>query len=285
MTIKTALQKGTSLLKKYSITSAQRDAEVLLAHALNCTKETLYTYPEKNVKTKALLNYFWYIFKRTKQVPVAYITGNKEFYQYDFIVNKHVLIPRPETELLIDCTKQVIKKYKTPVTIADIGTGSGCIAISLIKSSSNIKHCFALDISKNALHVANLNASKHRVHSNITFIQSDLINELPEQHINIIISNPPYLTPEEHISSPTIQKEPIHALTDGVDGLSLYKKLFTQINERLHAPDAILLEIGESQALDVIKLAKKHLIKYSYTPKIYKDLAQKDRVIILTKQH
>jgi len=279
------------------------DTELLLCQVLNKSKEYLLTYPDK-VITNDQLRKFQLLFKRRlKCEPIAYLLGHKEFYGLDFKVNKNVLIPRPETELLVD---EVLEFAKLSTfnfqlsTIIDIGTGSGCIAIALAKNLERFCHpelaegrstdknasisFYATDYSAPALKTAKQNAKLNKV--KINFINGNLlypivkIRNLKLEIRNLVITaNLPYLTKSE-MKEPSIAFEPKSALYGGPDGLKYYKEFFKQIKQFNLKPQAIFLEIGFKQADAIKKLASATLPNYYFEVK--KDLCGKDRLFIAT---
>jgi release factor glutamine methyltransferase len=279
MTVKELLGQSRLKLTNAKIPSAILDAEVLLSHTLNQPKEFLYTYPESPINKKQQRQLKKLIKDRSKHIPIAYLTNRKEFYGLDFTINKNVLIPRPETEMIID---EIKNEKTTNETIADIGTGSGCIAITLKKlfPQTNI---IATDISNKALKVAKRNAINHNV--NIKLIHGNLLEKLKGEKLDIIVANLPYLPIDDKINrekiSPEIKREPQLALWVNENGLKLYRKLFTQISELSHKPNKILCEIDPTQTKDITKLITKTLPKYQLAVK--KDLAGRDRLVMLTK--
>ncbi len=202
MTIRQSLSLWTKIKKASQ--SPLLDAELLLAHVLKKPREFLYTYPEKKLTSAQYQNFKKLINKRAKYWPIAYLTGIKEFYGLDFIVNKDVLIPRPETEELVDLAKGKI--------IVDVGTGCGNIAIAIAKKLPQSK-VIATDISKKALDVARENAKKNKV--KVEFYQGSMLEALPKKYYNkidLIVSNPPYL-PKNQANKKSLQHEPMVALT------------------------------------------------------------------------
>jgi len=260
------------------------DAEVLLSFVLKKPKEFLYAHPEFQPTKKQISNFQFLISKRIKGEPIAYLTGHKEFFGLDFLVNKNVLIPRPETEILVEDVLFQISNNKYQITnIADVATGSGCIAISLKKHLPKLK-IFATDISSAALNVAKKNAKRHKVKLNL--FKGDLLTPIKNKKIDLLVANLPYLDIKHKNllkSSETIglKFEPKKALYAGTKGFDLFQKFFEQLNQRKQSPKYIFLEIGHNQATDLKKLIKKYLRQYSV--KIKKDLAHLDRVLILKK--
>lgn len=277
MNVKEALQTGFTILQDKKITSARLDAEVILMHVLKISKEELYTYPEKKLKTKQQDKYLKLIKKRSTFYPVAYITKHKEFFGLNFHVNSNVLIPRPDTELLVTEAIKIIKNKKLK-KIADIGTGSGAIPISIAKNTLNTQ-ITATDISKKALVIAKQNAKNHQI--NINFLHGDLLTPIKNKKINLITANLPYLDIDyknllKTSCTKSIKYEPNIALYAGSDGLDEYRRFFTQIIKLKHKPTFILIEHGHAQTKELKKIIKKHL-PFSRVQTV-KDLCGLDRV-------
>ncbi len=275
------------------------DLDLIIAHVLKKSREFVISHPEMNI---GLLDY-WIINKlvkkRTQGIPLAYLTGHKEFYGLDFFVNKHTLVPRPDTETLVDTTLQHINTTtQKKIILVDIGTGSGCIPISILKNIrksglSGNPDCYATDISHPALCIAKKNAKKHN--TPITFLHGNLLEpllklkpKLPKTYNLIITANLPYLTENQYKKSPSIQHEPksaLVALRQGYggqiaknNGLALYEKLFQQINSFPVPPSSSLfLEIDPSQSKSITDLIKNYLPTAHIETK--KDLAGRDRVV------
>ncbi len=276
MTIKQALILATNKLNKPS-PSPSLDAEVLLCFVLKKSKEFLHTHPESKLTAAQLKKFSDYIKRRAKNEPIAYIIKTKEFYGLDFYVDKRVLIPRPETELLVDTILSLQTPYSDKCIIADIGTGSGCIAVTLAKQLPKAE-IMATDISKKTLLVAKKNAKKHKV--KIKFYHGDLIAPLKNKKINIIAANLPYLDNYYKTSTnPGLKYEPKTALEGFQHGIAVYEKLFRQIDNRKQKPKFIICEIGYNQAKKMEKLIKKYLPKSGII--IKKDLAGLNRLAII----
>ena len=277
MSISQIISRYSKILKS---SSPVLDVELLLTKALNNHKEYLYRFPEKKLTTAELSKFKKLFARRQKGEPIAYILGSKEFYGLNFKVNKNVLIPRPETEQLVE---QVIKYAKNKkLKIADIGVGSGAIIISSAKNLNG--QFFGTDISKKALSIAKQNAKIHQV--KINFYQGNLLEPLNNKKIDIITANLPYLDKAEKILLPSsdtkgLKFEPKIAWDGGSDGLDYYRKFFKQTKKFKIRPKAIFLEIGHNQALEIKKLARQALPQYKF--KIKKDLCGFDRLLILNK--
>jgi release factor glutamine methyltransferase len=266
---------ATATLENFS-TSASLDAEVLLSYILKVDKAWLLAHPEAKLTFWQKIKLQILIFKRMQNYPIAYLIGSQEFYKLEFKVNKHTLVPRPESELFIDELKKI---NPTNQTVLDIGTGSGCLIITAAKLFSNNKFV-AIDISKQALKIAKQNSNLHQV--DIQFIQNNLLNK-PNAiscKYDIILANLPYLTPQQ-MNESTIAREPKQALIAGQDGLRYYRKLLHQIHSLQYQPKYIFFEIDPKQTELLIDLIKNILPKYK-VEKI-SDLSGKTRLLKLIK--
>ncbi len=281
MTIQKTLLWSEKILKQKNILTAQLDAEILLGFVLNKKREWLIVHSDDKIAARDFHKYQRLILRRAKQEPVAYITGKKEFYGLEFKVNKSVLIPRPETEILVETIlKEITKRYTLhpkPLMVADIGTGSGNIAITLAKlAPQKIKKIYAVDISKSALKLAKLNTKNHNVTDKIKFLHSDLFANFPKNaKFDIICANLPYLNNEFK----NLPYEPQIALKGGKTGTKIYKKFFRQVEPHLKKDSKIFIEIGDQQAKLIKQIIKKQLPKAKI--KILKDLAGLDRIAVI----
>jgi release factor glutamine methyltransferase len=279
MTLQQSLLKAIKTLRTKKIPSAQLDAEVLLSLVLNKPKEFIYTHHEYKLTQRQLAKFKNLISKRIKGKPIAYLINHKEFFGLDFYVDENVLIPRPETELLVDEVLIEAKKQPTaihkPLAICDVGTGSGCLAISLKKFLPKAK-IIASDISEKALKVAKLNAKKHKV--KIQFIKGNLLEPSIKDNfkIDILVANLPYLTPLQ-LEEKFIQAEPKKALFGGKDGLRYFRRLFGQISLLKYKPKAVFLEIDPSQSKKLTTLAQIYFEEAKI--EIKKDLAGWERMM------
>lgn len=276
MRLKQVLDLGIKILKRVKLSSAVIDAEVLLSYVINKSKEYLYTYPEEKISIKQLTRYKKLLKKRASGIPLAYLTKSKEFYGLNFYVDKRVLIPRPETEIMID---EILKHIKRTIVISilDIGTGSGCIAVTLAKKLSLAK-IYAVDISKSALAVARKNASRHQVAKKNKFIQGNLMEPFERLKIkfDIICANLPYLSTKK---AKQLIAEPLKALDGGQTGLNLINQFLKQAPSYLQPKGKIYLEINPEQKGAVKKTIKKYFPKKRVL--IKKDLANLDRLIVI----
>lgn len=273
MNIKLLLNGANQKLPTIS-TTPNLDAEVLLSAALQVSRSFLYAYPEKELTT-AQANKFTHLLKRRLQgEPIAYILGKQEFWSLEFKVNSQVLIPRPETELLVELALKKITQQSA--TVADLGTGSGAIACILAKERPQWQ-ISATDISQAALKVARFNAKKYKL-TNIKFYCGDWCDALPDGKLDAIIANPPYIAPDDvHLTQATLKFEPLTALSSKHDGLKDLATIIKQAAAKLQPSGIIMLEHGFAQAAAV-----KQLLQQAGFSKIatYSDLAGKDRVTL-----
>lgn len=238
------LRQGRETLTVNSIEDASLEAEVLLRHALSFDRVQLFLQPDRELSAEENENFRQSIRRRLNNEPTAYITGHREFYGRDFYVDSNVLIPRPETELLVE-TALGLAVNRPIHTMADIGTGSGAIAISLALSLPQTR-IYATDISPAALGVAETNCRKHGVTNLVCLLQGDLLAPLPEP-VDIIVANLPYVREEELPRVNTWHFEPPTALNGGGDGLEMIRRLGAQVDSKLRPGGALLLEIGLGQ--------------------------------------
>lgn len=285
--LKQTLYKATHYLLTQKIDSAWLDAELLLAFVLKKSRSFILAHDELALTTNQDKIFQQLIKKRGQHYPLAYIIGHKEFYGLDFLITKDVLVPRPESELLVETALTKIKTSKSPLTLIDIGTGSGCLLIStFIQSKKYHKkiQAIALDISTQALKAAKRNAAKYKL-STIQFHQSNLLTTLlnkptlllPTTKI-IILANLPYLTVQEIKQEPSIKHEPRLALDGGRNGLHLYQQLVRQTKKLqavLNIPITLLCEINPHQQKDFVSLWAEHVT-------FKKDTNQKTRLAIIT---
>ncbi|MFW5980422.1 MAG: peptide chain release factor N(5)-glutamine methyltransferase [Halanaerobiaceae bacterium] len=285
MNIKTVLKRSEAFLKKNNISNPRLDAEVLLSDLLDMERIKLYVNYDYPLTEKELNEYRKRIVKRGDHIPVAYITGHKEFMSLDIAVNKKVLLPRPETELLvekiIDWCKE--KELESP-NIVDVGTGSGAILVSLGYYIKKAK-ILGIDISQEALEIARKNIKKHEMQERLKVIQGDLLRPLLKMNktnVDVVVSNPPYIKKEKmETLPPEVKKEPDLALNGGKDGVEIYKKLIPQAFQVLKENGFLILEIGEDQGEMLKNLLQKN--KW-HQIEIKKDYADKERIVMALKR-
>ncbi|MFL5694417.1 MAG: peptide chain release factor N(5)-glutamine methyltransferase [Ktedonobacteraceae bacterium] len=253
-TIRDALEQGTAALTLVGQTPKPRlDAQVLLRHVLDVERTTLYTYPERLLTAQQEQQFSELIERRKLGEPIAYLTGHKEFFGLDFLVDRRVLIPRPETELLVEAALSIIREQlagaRVPV-VADIGTGSGIIPVTLAVQEPRLPYLYASDISSDALAVARLNCQRHAVEERVRLLQGDLLAPLPEP-INLLTANLPYVgTDEMEVLTPEVHAyEPHLALFSGNQGLDAMRRFFIEAQQpgKLKPDAVMLLEIGYQQ--------------------------------------
>lgn len=275
MTIRETLTKGMIMLKNNNIETPKLKARLLLQHILKKTRQYLIVYDNEEIGKKEQWEYFVNIEKLTKGVPLQHITHTQEFMKMDFYVDENVLIPRPDTETLVEEVIKIAKKIERP-KILDLCTGSGAIAISIAKNVPNAE-VYAIDISEKALEIAKRNAST--LQAKVQFIKSNLFEKLENMKFDIIVSNPPYIKKEDiKFLSNEVQKEPQIALDGGYDGLDFYRKITKQAIDFLKFGSYLCFEIGYDQKNEVIEIIKDQK-NYNNTYCI-KDLFDNDRVII-----
>jgi release factor glutamine methyltransferase len=250
LTLTTALARGAALLAH--LPTARRDAELLLLCATSRDRAFLLTHPDTELTPAQQSIYEQWLGRRAKHEPVQYITGEQEFYGLTLRVTPAVLIPRPETEHLVEALLQRVAR-DTSLRIADIGTGSGAIAIALANALPRAT-VTALDVSAPALQIAHENAERHKVADRIRFLESDLLSAVAHEKFDVIVSNPPYI-PESEILEPQVRDyEPYAALYAGPSGLDIYQRLIPQAWHALKPQGWLLMEIGHGQRDALAKL-------------------------------
>jgi len=225
--------------------TARRDAELLLMRAAGRDRAWILTHPEASLTPEQSAQLEDWIARRAQHEPIQYILGETEFYGLAFTVTPDVLIPRPETEHLVEATLEKVEP-DAPVRICDIGTGSGAIAVALAHALQRAQMT-ALDISRAALEVAAGNARRHGVAERIRFLESDLLSEVREESFDMIVSNPPYVREDEVLEDQVAKYEPHAALFAGPTGLEIYERLIPQAHEALVPGGWLLMEIGHGQ--------------------------------------
>ncbi len=281
MTIKNICQQAQ---KSYPLVPLG-DIELLLAEGLHRSLNYLYKNPEK-ILSRSSESTFWRLLeRRRKNFSIAYLTRNKAFFGLDFYVSNHVLVPRPESELLVEEGLRYLKNKKNP-NIIDVGTGSGCLIVALAKNyaaqpdglvTTNPSGCFvAVDNSGRALKVAKTNLRKHGLKHRVKIIKSDLLKNVPVQKFDLVLANLPYLG-RQHLKEPSIAKEPRQALVAGNDGLFCYQRFFKQLPKYLEKNGLALLEIDPQQDPEIKQIAIKHFPQAKI--EIKKDLAGQARLL------
>ena len=279
-TVGLALVAATRRLKGAGVDTPKLDGEVLLAYVLGCTRTQLYTHPERLLAQPERERFEEMVERRFLREPVAYLIGEKAFYGLDLIVDPRVLIPRPETELLVDLVLDLVAQAdriheqtrggngngngngpagpSAPILVADIGTGSGALGLAIAANSTSTQ-IYAVDILAGALEVARANAARYHLTDRVRFLQGDLLGPLSEP-VDVIVANLPYVALDEwpNLAPDIVQFEPPVALTGGADGLAVIRRLLEQAPAMLRPQGVVLLEIGASQGAAVAALAGRH---------------------------
>ena len=273
------LNQGSKILKLNKIKSHSLDSEILLSSLLNVDRSQLIINHNKIVKNNEKKNFFFLINRRKKNEPISYITGYKEFWNNNFKVDKNVLIPRPDTETIVEQVLSYLRLQSTK-KILDIGTGSGCIIISILKERKKCKGV-GIDISKNAIKLAKYNAKIQHIKNRINFFHSDIDNFLTDKY-DLIISNPPYIKQHEinGLEKDIKNYEPRVALNGGIDGYSKIRLTIKKSSALIKKNGKLFLEIGSNQVMETLKILK---FNGFFVNKIVKDLANKNRCVVSTK--
>ncbi|MDC0895815.1 peptide chain release factor N(5)-glutamine methyltransferase [Candidatus Pelagibacter sp.] len=279
MNIQLAIKEGISVLKNKSILSAQLDTEILMAKALGKSREYIILNHDKVLDIENLEYFKKLVHERSTRKPIAYLLNKKFFWKSEFYVNKNTLIPRPDTEIIIE---QILKvtKSKNYLRILDIGIGSGCILLSILKERKNY-YGIGIDISKDSLEISKINAKKLLVEERIKLYKSD-VDKFAQGKYDLVVSNPPYIKKNnlKYLERDVLEFEPKLALDGGLDGLSVIRKVIKKSSELLKKNGKFILEIGFDQKSKVIKLLKN---KGFYINSTIKDFAKNDRCIVSTK--
>ena len=279
MIIENAIKEGSEKLKQYNIESALLDSQLLMSETIKKDLKFIILNPGKKLKNfdyeyfKKLISY------RAKGKPVAYLTGIKSFWNYDFFLNDKVLIPRPDSELIVD---QVLKIYKNKrkINFLEVGVGSGCLILSILKEKKLFSGT-GIDISDHSIKISNINAKNLKIENRIKLYKSDIDNFNLGKY-DLIISNPPYIKKLDfkNLKKDVSKFEPRLALDGGLEGLSCFRKIIKKSSELIKNHGKLILEIAFDQKRDVAKILKDNGF---YINKILKDLANNDRCIISTK--
>ncbi|MDC6475996.1 peptide chain release factor N(5)-glutamine methyltransferase [Candidatus Pelagibacter sp.] len=279
MNIENILNEGINILQKNKITSPQLDSEILLSNSIKRDKKHIILNPKEVLNSEQLGKFKSLIERRKKGEPIAYLINKKEFWKDEFFVNKDVLIPRPDSEIIIE---QVLKIYSKDdhLQVLDIGTGSGCILLSILKERSNF-YGTGIDISKKSINVSKFNTKQLNLTNRVKFFHSSVDN-FNNGKYDMIVSNPPYI---EQLSLKYLEKdvvnfEPKLALSGGFDGFSKIRKVINKASILIKKKGKFILEIGFNQKNKVIKILKEEGF---YVNKVIKDYGNNDRCIISTK--
>ena len=279
MNIENTLNQGISILKANNIPNPHLDSEILLSESINKDKKHIILNAKEILNSNQLDNFNSLIERRKNGEPIAYLINKKEFWKDEFYINKNVLIPRPDTEIIIE---QVLKIYSknSQLQILDIGTGSGCIILSILKERANF-YGTGIDISKKSINVSKFNAKKLKLTNRVKFYNSDVDNFEIGKY-DLIVSNPPYieLLSLKYLERNVVSFEPRLALSGGFDGFSIIRKVISKANTLIKKNGKLILEIGFNQKNKVKEILKKEGF---YINKVLKDYGNNDRCIISTK--
>ena len=279
MNIETILNEGINILQKNKIANPQLDSEILLSNSIKRDKKHIILNPKEILNLEQLGKFKSLIERRKKGEPIAYLINKKEFWKDEFFVNKDVLIPRPDSELIIE---QVLKIYskEAQLQVLDIGTGSGCILLSILKERPNF-YGTGIDISKKSINVSKFNTKQLNLMNRVKFFHSSVDNFKIGKY-DLIVSNPPYieLLNLKYLEKDVFNFEPKLALSGGFDGFSKIRKVINKASILIKKNGKFILEIGFNQKNKVIKILKEEGF---YVNKAIKDYGNNDRCIISTK--
>ena len=280
MNIQTLLNEASYLLKKKNIISANLDSEILLSHIIKKNRKYIFLNLKEDLDDKRIQQFKTLIKERSLRKPVSYLVGKKNFWKYEFNVSKDVLIPRPDTELIVD---QVLKftKFKSKQKILDIGVGSGCILLSILCENIDFRG-IGIDISKKSIDLCKTNVIKFGLENRVKLFKSDIDNFKYGKY-DLIISNPPYIKKIDlrYLEKDVISYEPKSALNGGLDGLSETKKVINSSTKLIKKNGFLILEIGFNQTERVKEILKK---KGFFVKRVFKDLAKNNRCIVSIKK-
>lgn len=278
-TILELLRTGADYLKSHGVDDSRAEADILLAYVLDTTRDKLYLNINDTVPNHENNRYVEFLKRRGSREPLAYLLNKKSFMDFEFYIDERVLIPRPETELLIENLLDFGKNsIKSKIRLLDLCTGSGVLAVTISNYWPEAS-IVAVDISDGALAVAQINADQLK--GRVDFRQGDLFEPIKGEKFDIIVSNPPYISQTEYEEcSPEVMKEPALALLAGEDGLDFYRRIAQEAQGYLRPGGRILMEIGCGQALEVRTLFEEQ----GYKCLVYSDLASLDRIVLAVKE-
>lgn len=281
MKLKLAIKEAFNELKKSNIKSALLDSEILISQAINKNREFVLLNSNLKINQKEYFNLQKLVYERKKGKPISYLTGQKFFWKYNFKINDHVLIPRPDTEVVVETILNVYKE-KNRINFLEVGVGSGCILLSILKEKKNFR-ATGIDISCQAIRVCNINAYRLGVKNRVKLFKSD-IDKFSKGKYDLIISNPPYIKKLDlkYLEKDIINFEPKIALDGGIDGISEIRKIIKKSSELIKKGGKLVLEIAFDQKKEV-----KHLLINNgfYINSVVKDYGKNDRCIISTKNN
>ena len=279
MNINSAISQGSKILSNKFISSPKLDSEILMAKTINKDRKFILLNSESYINKSDLKNFFILIQQRSLGIPIAHLINKKFFWNSEFLITNDTLIPRPDTELIVENVLKLTKQ-KNKASILDIGVGSGCILLSILKERENF-YGTGIDISKKCLNISKMNAYKLKLNSRLKLYKSD-VDKFNLGKYDLIVSNPPYIKTNniKYLERDVANFEPRVALDGGLDGLSEIKKVIKKSNDLIKKNGKLILEIGFDQKNKVINILKKEGF---YINSTQKDLAYNDRCIVSTK--
>ena len=279
MHINLAINEGSKILRDKFIPNAQLDSEILMAKTINKDRNYILLNSHHSLNNKDLNNFYNLIEQRSAGNPIAYLINKKFFWNFEFFITEDVLIPRPDTELVVENVLN-LTKHKSKINVLDIGVGSGCILLSILKERDNL-YGTGIDISKKCLNITQLNAINLKVSSRLKLYKSN-VDKFNLGKYDLIVSNPPYIKTSDlkYLERDVAEFEPRLALNGGLDGLSEIRKVIKKSSELIKKKGKLILEIGFDQKNKVINLLKKEGF---YINNTFKDHADNDRCIVCTK--
>ena len=279
MNIQTLLNQASKTLKQLSNTSSKLDSEILLSKIIKKNRQYLILNSNKELKKENIKSFDYLVKRRKKGEPIAYLINKKEFWKQNFYINQNVLIPRPDTEILVEETLKLFN-VNSKLNMLDIGTGSGCILLSILKERRNFFGT-GIDISKKAINVARFNAKMHQLSNRVKFYNSDVDKFLIGKY-DLILSNPPYIKRQDlkYLEVDVKGFEPKLALDGGKDGFSKITKVISKTSTLLKKNGRFILEIGFGQKKKILSILKQNNF---FINKVVKDYGKNDRCVISTK--
>ena len=279
MNIQTLLNQASKTLKQLSNTSSKLDSEILLSKIIKKNRQYLILNSNEELKKENIKSFNYLVKRRKKGEPIAYLINKKEFWKQNFYINQNVLIPRPDTETLVEETLKLFN-VNSKLNMLDIGTGSGCILLSILKERRNFFGT-GIDISKKAINVARFNAKMHQLSNRVKFYNSDVDKFLIGKY-DLVVSNPPYIKRQDlkYLEVDVKGFEPKLALDGGKDGFSKITKVISKTSTLLKRNGKFILEIGFGQKNRILNILKKNNF---FINKVVKDYGKNDRCVISTK--
>ena len=279
MNLQKTLKEASDFLKRNRIKSPKLDSELLMSKILKSNRENIILYPNQRISNRMFSDFKNLLNQRALGKPIAYLVGKKEFWKYEFVINEKVLIPRPDSELVVEKVLE-LTRYKSRLKILDIGVGSGCILLSILKEKEDF-YGTGIDISRKCIDLSKVNANRLDIKERVKFFKSNVDNFNYGKY-DLIVSNPPYINSAylKYLDKSVINFEPKNALNGGIDGISEIRKVINKSSELIKINGKLILEIAFNQKERVSKLL---INKGFYINNVVKDYANNNRCIISTK--